>query len=288
MKNQSGQVIIILLLTMLVALAIGLTVTQRSLSDVATSNQTEQSSRAFSAAEAGLEQAISLTSPGSSVSVGNLGNEASANVAVNPNLPIGNEGIEYPPIGKETVAQVWLARPEDITAPAYNFSTGPLNLYFGTSTETNPDEIPAIEVSIIMWNATTNVYTTVKRFYDPISSRRSSNNFTDPGCGGPSMTDTIYGTNRSFRCRVNMEMGPIVPAGNKPILLRTRFLYTTKKHPVVVQAQPPRVLPPQVSLYSSTGIAGQSQRTVTLFRLKYVVPQFFDFAIFSSAEINKN
>ena len=53
--SQSGQIVIILLLLMLVILSIGLAVTQRTITNVSTSSQTEQSSRAFSAAEAGLE-----------------------------------------------------------------------------------------------------------------------------------------------------------------------------------------------------------------------------------------
>ena len=54
--KESGQIIIVLLLMMLVGLSIGLVVTQRSVTDVSVSTQSEQSQRAFSAAEAGIEK----------------------------------------------------------------------------------------------------------------------------------------------------------------------------------------------------------------------------------------
>src|SRR5204863_1532604 len=58
MEKMRGQVLLILLLVMTVGLAIGLSIIQRSLSDVSTASKIEQSSRAFSAAEAGIERAL--------------------------------------------------------------------------------------------------------------------------------------------------------------------------------------------------------------------------------------
>ena len=56
--KEKGQIILILLLVMTVALGVGLTIVQRSLTDISTSTKVEQSSRAFSAAEAGIEKAL--------------------------------------------------------------------------------------------------------------------------------------------------------------------------------------------------------------------------------------
>ncbi len=47
MNNQKGQLILILILVMTVALSIGLSIVQKSLVDVSTSSKVEQSSRAF-------------------------------------------------------------------------------------------------------------------------------------------------------------------------------------------------------------------------------------------------
>ena len=58
MKEQKGQVILILILVMTVGLAIGLSIVQKSLVDISTASKIEQSSRAYSAAEAGVERAF--------------------------------------------------------------------------------------------------------------------------------------------------------------------------------------------------------------------------------------
>jgi hypothetical protein len=58
-KNENGQTIVIILLVMVVGLTIGLSMVSRSLTDLRISQQMEQSQRAFSGAEAGLEYALS-------------------------------------------------------------------------------------------------------------------------------------------------------------------------------------------------------------------------------------
>jgi len=46
-------------------------------------------------------------------------------------------------------------------------------------------------------------------------------------------------------------------------------------------------LPPQARKLIATGISGQTQRRIQVFRLDKVVPPYFDYAIFSTGEINK-
>lgn len=88
-KRKSGQILILVLLVVVVALAVGLSVASRNLTNLKTSAQTEQSQRAFAAAEGGIEDVLSrLTEvaatipPGGSVTqdvdVGNL----TANVTI--------------------------------------------------------------------------------------------------------------------------------------------------------------------------------------------------------------
>src|SRR5690242_2552024 len=121
--NQKGQAIIILLLIMLVGLTVGLAITQRSLSDLSTSNKVEQSSRAFNAAEAGLEQALKVPCPSPNpdgscslapIDFADNGSSATS-ISVSPKLPQDSAALEYPqPIGKEGFAHIWLANPTDI------------------------------------------------------------------------------------------------------------------------------------------------------------------------------
>ncbi len=78
---KSGQVLILVLLIVVVALAIGLSVASRNIINLRTSTQTEQSQRAFSAAEGGVEKVLTDI-PGNlgqkGIDVGNL--KATVNV----------------------------------------------------------------------------------------------------------------------------------------------------------------------------------------------------------------
>ncbi len=57
-KYQKGQVVLILVLITVVGLTVGLSLISRTVTDVRISSQIEQSGRAFSAAEAGIETAL--------------------------------------------------------------------------------------------------------------------------------------------------------------------------------------------------------------------------------------
>jgi len=73
MKKRNGQVLILVLLIVVVALAVGLSVASRNITNLRTSTQSEQSQRAFSAAEGGVESVIANPGVGTTnVPVGNL------------------------------------------------------------------------------------------------------------------------------------------------------------------------------------------------------------------------
>lgn len=58
MKKDLGQIALGILLIMLVLLTVGLAVVSRSVTDIRISKETEESARAFSVAEAGIEEAL--------------------------------------------------------------------------------------------------------------------------------------------------------------------------------------------------------------------------------------
>lgn len=335
--NQRGQVILILLLTMLVALSIGLVVTQKSITDLATSNQTEQSTRAFSAAEAGIEQIIQEGRYGSSLNVTGLGG-ASAQVDA-ARLPAGNEALEYPPIGKEVVAQVWLASPDDNSGPnggpQLYYEDDSVDVYFGnkgmetkglkdddqfsdsSSTSDNYVEFrPAVSLTFVNRVQTGAVYEykSYKVYLDSFSgARRNPNNFknatTGVNCSALGYSLTTTSGNSRFYCKRTVQIlkdenskegnpPDVCNRVNKcePILIRIRILYATEPQKIAinpVNCPNPALpagspcLPFQASRYISTGQVGQSQKTIEVFRVKKVVPPWFDFAIFSAGEIKK-
>lgn len=84
-KNNSGQAALIILLIMVALLTIGLSVVSHSVTDISISQDEEEAMRAFSAAEAGIEEALGQVDlgswdPGGPISVGDL----NANVSVSP------------------------------------------------------------------------------------------------------------------------------------------------------------------------------------------------------------
>lgn len=68
-NHQRGQVLLIVVLTMVVALTVGLSVVSRTISNLKTSKQNEESQRAFQAAESGIDQALKQFQTGGGIDV---------------------------------------------------------------------------------------------------------------------------------------------------------------------------------------------------------------------------
>lgn len=81
-KNRSGQVLILVLLVVVVALAVGLSIASRNITNLRTSTQTEQSQRAFTAAEGGVEDVLSRLTTIADTSVVKTGGTYSETVTV--------------------------------------------------------------------------------------------------------------------------------------------------------------------------------------------------------------
>lgn len=286
---MKGQVILILLLVMTVGLAIGLSVIQRSLSDVSTASKVEQSSRAFSAAEAGIERALQ---PGSNCGTNCVNfneNSAQATVQDNGRVPAialrgqQQDALEYPPISKETVAQFWVADPNSVSIPTTSSYTGlPVNtidVYWGNSTT----DQAAIEITSIYYSG--GQYLNQKNFYDSAISRISQNGFSSPTLIPSTSIRTTTGIIQSF------SYGTRVPIPPNTIMIRTRFLYTSTDQPIAVRGVGTCGLacsiPPQARIILSSGTAGSAERKIQFFSLDKVLPPYLDFAIFSTGDISK-
>ena len=295
MKDQKGQIVIILLLVMVVALAIGLSTVGRSINEISTAAKTEQSSRAFSAAEAGIEKALSFVGGGgigTTLTIRGLTNQSQAQVDWNASLPKEGTALEYPPFGKESFAQFWLADPSDL-APYYNQNS--FELYFGDPTqdyEAAPDNKPAVEVNVIYKDGSD--YKSYRVFYDSNPDRLSGNAFN--GCTPSSLTaietNDSGAANRSFYCKATINGYPT--SGVTLILARIRLLYTNTSHPVALQptgscsgGSTACSIPPQAKIFTSTGTSGDTQRTIQVFQQKSVAPYLFDYALFASGELSK-
>lgn len=302
--KQSGQMLMALILIMSVALAIGLSIIQKSLVDISTATKVEESSRAFSAAEAGIEKAL-RGEPSGTVSFAE--SQSTADFSPSDLLPVvpgpadctsgcgPQDGLEYPPLAKEEIAHFWLADPYNNIPKGQPLEDQPVEYYKQTSLEVYwgdknlSTDKAAIEIKVIYYDLPTSSYKVNPYFYDPAGGlRASSTNFIDAStdCVNVSSIPTTEGPSRPFYCKVIISSLP-----SKLMLVRLRLLYNSNSQPVAVRATgtcgKDCSIPPQAKIFVSTGTSGEAQRIIKLFQIEKVVPPFFDFAIFSAGEINK-
>ncbi len=302
MKSQVGQVIIILLLIILVALTIGVAIVQNSLTGITTSTKTGQSARAFSAAEAGVETALVTEDDLTTINTGDLGNQSSATVDIANNLPnISGQALEYPPLSKADFAHFWLQDPngdplKDYKKPSFRvwFGNCEISPCWNVSDPDNPP--PAVEVNLIRKDVT-GKYISFKKFYDPVDPVRakdfvSANKPSVGECSQQGVTGLTTESEASkFYCYVDVK--GYGSEGEEEVvdtlvLVRVRVLYANKAQKVALgPTDSGHFIPPQASLYTSEGKAGESIRVLKVLKVKDVVPPFFDFAIFSAGPITK-
>lgn len=313
-KKQTGQAILALILIMTVALAIGLSVVQKSLVDVSTSTKVEESSRAFSAAEAGIEKALQ---PGSTCGANCISfseNSSKADVAGGNLIPCipGSPGcteisgqqqapLEYPPLAREEVAHFWLADFTSTLNPPSQFYNPPnhtLDVYWGDSAF--PSDKAALELTLVFYNGTK--YDFKKWYLDQASAIRNPPpiGFDTVPCSGDNIiTSTVAdpttcaSSQVTYQCKVTLGSLP-----SNMMLLRARLLYNTNSQPLAVQATGSGgtctgltgngcYIPPQARAITSTGASGETQRKVKVCQVNKVVPPYFDYAIFSVGAISK-
>ena len=270
LMKKNGQVLLILILLMTAGLAIGITIISRSLSDISTSSKVEQSNRAFSAAEAAVEKAlrndfspVNFSDPG--------GLSVNATLIDSGPLPGPNKPFFYDDQqSKEKIIHVWLCDPATLTI-CY---TGFLNVYWGNSLT----DLPALALTVISQSGSN--YISDKYYFDGDPSRVSSNNFTPASCGGSFTLGT-----KTYQCKMRVPQTGSFPLGSK--VLRGRFLYNSSAQPLAFEPEPGKSLPQQARRFTGVGVAGDTQRSVELFKQDKIVPFFFDYAIFSAGEITK-
>lgn len=307
-EGQKGQVILILVLVMMVALSVGLAISQRSITDISISTKTEQSTRALSAAEAGIESAINIEkrtgAPPQTVPLINFqeANKSEAGVTVSRDLPGTLQALGYPAIGKADFAQFWLADPVT-TPPSTYYNQDNFDIYFGNSSASVNEGLtpgfvarPAIEVNVISLFGGS--YVSQKFFYDSNTSSSITNSFTvlnNSGCNDMvSLSDDYLNDSiedAGFFCRVNVS-----GLSGTPVLARVRILRTDTKQRIALKptgtcdppaSQVPCSLPPQAVVYKSTGKSGLAERKLRVMRVNKVVPHLLDFTIFAQGDLRK-
>lgn len=273
-KSESGQALVLVLLSLSVVLTIVLFVLSRSVTDISTSTEQADSVRAFSAAEAGIEKAL-ITGAGSGgvVQIG----DASYSVDVS-DYSEDAPSFNYPAplLSGETMTNWFVSH--DATGkitcaagfPCFRGNT--LKVCWGNPGST---EIPAVEISVYYETTPGNPATVqiARGAFDPNPTRATSNNFSVPDAG----TCQIGGVTYAFQKTITMS-GLGIPAGsynvaNGLLFAKIRMLYNTNNGHVIgtnVNFAGNSTLPSQGLDIVSTGTSGTSgsisNRRVSVFR----------------------
>jgi hypothetical protein len=296
LQDQSGQMAILVMLVLVVALTIGLAIIARTTTDIRLSTNTNQSNQAYAAAEAGIEAA--------------LGN----NVAYNSNIPIGNASFTVAspaPQGNSTIpfafpnelkkdeaAQIWLFDYnyfKDVANAAQPYSgfynecatqsnCQKLSLYWGKAGG-DASKTPALEASLIYKDSAG--FGVEKYAFDSKSALRG-NGFDSAITANPPAITTNQGT-KSYLYKQDITLAAsganqCAASGKCYLLLRLKLLYNTgEDHPVAVAPQSTKALPAQGSQIDSEGKSGDTVRKVRVYQSFPTLPGIFDFVVFNGS-----
>lgn len=277
---ESGQAVLIVLLSLSVVLIVVLYIMSRSVTDISLSTKEEDSLRAFSAAEAGVERALVIGNSSGTIDSANF----NANVT---SFAQGAAEVVYPlSLKSGENATFWFSRQGEgthFTGSQIKYCWGDL----GTSITTA--ETPALEVTIYYTTTPNNLSTLriARATLDPNTSRRGTNSF---GVGNDSTC--AIGTDQ-FEFQSTLNLGSLGISGfATPNVLQystAKILYnTTTAHKIGIDVNGTgSSLPSQGNKVTSDGSFGSSNRSVEVYQLHPEVPPIFANAIFSTSGIVK-
>lgn len=284
-RNQSGQALLLVLLSMAVALTLVLSVFSRTISDVKISSQDESSLRAFSAAEAGVEQALVVGSSTGTVPIGDA--SFSANVS---DFAEGQETFVFPyPFVSGEPAVVWFVSHDlsgNLTCSGKPcFRGSKIKICWGDNTVA---PIPALEASIIYLD-TAGTYSTARIaravFDANAAGRIPPNNFVNPGGSCEIGTNSFrYSTTLNFSSSLPPFFTPSVPydTTNKLQFMILKLLYNNTSHHIGVDVTGSNsTLPAQGQLIESSGTSGDTNRRIEVFQGYGELPIAFYSAIYA-------
>ncbi len=268
---ERGQVLLVVVLIITVVLTVSLSLFTRSIVNVKLTTEEDQSQKALSAAEAGIEQTIIANQE---IPNGTFSNNTSFSTSKRQlsgtEFLLNNGKLVF----KDEGADIWLSEYSSNTSQLYtNPWGGTLTLFWGSSTDTcSPVEgtssgggnsMAAIE--LIVFTGTRNNPSSARYAYDPCDVRRNSNNFSAPQLGG-----TAAG--KSFAYNVTIS----IPAGTG-LIARVIPLYANSY--LGIQSSP--ALPPQGTVIESTGTAGEVKRKVSVLQEHPLLPaEVFNYTLF--------
>ncbi len=282
---QKGQALVVLLLILVVTLTVGLSVIARTVTNVKESSTTERSSRAFEAAEAGIESTLRQDIPSlipsgqnsvslNAISVGG----AQSNITISKSG--STTGIYQPakPVAQDDVIQL------DIDQSHCSGCTVATSLDVYWSLKNNTQENPAgssctppaampasLEISIVTFDGTN---------YGVSRSSPAGGNYNANSCPSLAASNGFItaGTDNSLNQFVSKQTISL-PASGK--LIRIRPLYNSATIRMVTPNG--QQIPVQSYTIRSEGVSGDTKRVVQVERSIGGLPSIFDYVLFNGS-----
>ena len=261
-KGSSGQVLLVILLVMFVGLTISLALLSRTTTDIKLSRDLEESSRAFSAAEAGIEEALRGV-------IASTPQEITTGVSFNVTSQEAGQGSGVFSLGKvekENVGTVWFVEHDAdgnlVETAVYGASRITLCWKEGDTTA------PQIEAIVLYKDGTD--YKVARRFYNP------------SGISGSDDCDDAAGTFYPYKTDVDLPTADVLLALRLKPIGGSALLAVDPPEGVANNS-----LPSQGREIISTGKAGGTVRKIKVIKSYPSWPEIFDYVLFSGGGLSK-
>lgn len=266
--KQEGQALLAIILVMVVVLTVGLSVATRSITNLRTVNDEASSQRAFSAAEAGIEQSLkSNTGASGTFSANSASFNTTYRVLQGAELLLNSGNI----VARDEGADLWLS-----DYPSYtNTWSGRIDISWGTSSDScqrDPlaNTMAALEIVVISGSKAAPV--TSHYVFDPCPDRASYNHFTSVTSGSSVVAGKTFAYKVSIGTVTSGLIARIVPLYANTMIAVEGFDASGL----------PKQFPPQGAAIDSVGSAGGTERKITIVKSYPSVPsELFPFIIFS-------
>lgn len=267
-RKERGQIVLILVLITIVGLTIGLSLISRTVTDVRISTQIEQSGKAFSAAEAGVESALKSAVVGGAGGTVNLPDSSASYNVAQLGGSTGSYSFPLTEIGRAQT--VWLIEHNSDGTVNETGSSYPSSSSIDICWGTDSNNTAAIVVSL--YYKTGSVYKVSNLAYDPIATR--GNNFTI-------ISDTAGGYcngNYQFRKTIIPTLDFGIDPASTLLALRILPLYQN----TTIALLPTSTLPIQGKLITSIGQSDTGVvRKINVSQGYPVLPSLLDFVLFT-------
>lgn len=276
-RSRKGQIIVIMLGVMMIALIVGLSVSSRVITSIRQSSYSGQSAEALSLAEAGAEDGLKRLKDDPTL-IHHLpyyhGDAALGGGIFNYTISLlGASAVftEFSPISRDEVIQIEL-----------NGYPAAVSVNISWVDSSHPDEQSermALVATLVYDDG--GVYKARRYAWDPNGARAAANNFATPGSIG--YTPLAGGPTYRYQASV------ATPAGVTLKFLRVRALYgvSTTPNSIAVSGTGGSNIPSQGIVISSTGYVGKTRRSIEVFKSEPMLPEIFDFVLWSNANLTR-